>query len=514
MKIKFTWKIWLWIIFFVLSLISIFVTPNFMQKGVLIKNVEVNSSSFDQGIKAGEIITSIDGQTIKDVADFSKIAQDKELLNSSVKTIIKTNKAEYIIFSNKSLGLSVSKLPKTNLNLGLDLAGGSRAFIEAENHELTKQEVQDLAEMIENRLNVFGVSDMKITPVSDLFGNNRLSIEIAGASPKEIKDLISQQGKFEAKIANQTVFVGGDKDITSVVRSGQESGIYSCVEISQGYSCNFRFTVYLSEEAAEKHANITKNLSVNTSAQGNYLSEKLDLYLDDKLTDSLLISEGLKGRVTTQIQISGSGVGQTKADAYNAAQSSMKNLQTILITGSLPFKLKIVKLDTISPTLGASFVRYLFIAGGVALLLVALTIFMKYKTKAAIAPLIVCTSEIIITLGIAAFMKWDLDLMAIAGVLAAIGTGVDDQIIVLDEALEKGQEHISIKQKIKNAFAIVFGAYFTSVASLLPLAWVGGGLLKGFVLTTLTGITLGVLITRPAFADLVRLLQKENPSNN
>jgi len=105
------------------------------------------------------------------------------------------------------------------------------------------------------------------------------------------------------------------------------------------------------------------------------------LYLDDKLVDSLLISEGLKGRVTTQIQISGSGVGETKEDAYNAAKDSMKNLQTILITGSLPFKLKVVKLDTISPTLGASFVKYLFIAGGVALLLVVLTILVSIKQK-------------------------------------------------------------------------------------------------------------------------------------
>jgi len=185
-------------------------------------------------------------------------------------------------------------------------------------------------------------------------------------------------------------------------------------------------------------------------------------------------------------------------------------LQTILITGSLPFKLNVVKLDTISPTLGKDFVKYIFLAGAVALILVAITIFVRYKSKAAIAPLIICTSEIIITLGITAFMKWDLDLMAIAGILAAIGTGVDDQIVVLDETRKK--EELSIKQKIKNAFTIVFGAYFTSVASLLPLYWVGGGLLKGFVLTTLTGITLGVLITRPAFADIISLIDKENAS--
>ena len=54
------------------------------------------------------------------------------------------------------------------------------------------------------------------------------------------------------------------------------------------------------------------------------------------------------------------------------------------------------------------------------------------------------------------------------------------------------------------AFAIILAAYFTSALSLLPLWWAGAGLLKGFVFTTLIGITSGVLITRPAFADFLK----------
>jgi len=511
MKIKLTWRIWLWIIIFIFALISIFVSSNgitFLQKGVLITNVVKNSSAFEQGLRTGQVITAIDGHSIKNLEDYSEMLESKSNLNEKDKTIITTLDSEFVIFSDKPLEISVSKIPSTNLNLGLDLAGGSRAFIEAENHTLTKAEVQDLKEIIENRLNAFGLSDMKISTISDLFGNNRLSVEIAGMTSSNLKELISQQGKFEAKIGNETVFIGGEKDISSVSRSGTDSGIYSCDASTSGYYCTFKFTVYLSQEAAERQANITKDLEVNSTSSGNYLSKKLDLYLDDRLVDSLLIGEDLKGRITTQIQISGSGSGTTEEDAYNSAQEEMKTLQTILITGSLPFKLSVVKLDTISPTLGSSFSKYLFIAAIVALTLVALTILLKYKTKAAIAPLIICTSEIIITLGISAFMKWDLDLMAIAGILATIGTGVDDQIVVLDET--RREEELSIKQKIKNAFVIVFGAYFTSVASLLPLAWVGGGLLKGFVLTTLTGITLGVLITRPAFADIISLIEKKN----
>ena len=103
-------------------------------------------------------------------------------------------------------------------------------------------------------------------------------------------------------------------------------------------------------------------------------------------------------------------------------------------------------------------------------------------------------------------IKWDLDLPSIAGILAAIGTGIDDQIIVLDEA---GQTHsLSIKQRMKRAFKIILGAYFTSLVALIPLWWAGAGLLKGFVFTTILGITIGVLVTRPAFTDIIRKIEE------
>ena len=49
-------------------------------------------------------------------------------------------------------------------------------------------------------------------------------IEIAGATRDEVRELIGQQVKFEAKIGNQTVFRGGD-DITYVCRSADCAGI-------------------------------------------------------------------------------------------------------------------------------------------------------------------------------------------------------------------------------------------------------------------------------------------------
>ena len=218
------------------------------------------------------------------------------------------------------------------------------------------------------------------------------------------------------------------------------------------------------------------------------------------------ISESLKGRVTTQISIEGSGTGETRDDAIEDAENDMKHLQTVLITGSLPFKLEITKLDTISPTLGTEFLRAIFFAGIAAIIAVSLVIFFRYKKiKSSLALLLTSISEIVIILGVASLIGWDLDLPSIAGILAAIGTGIDSQIIILDEAKEGKSLN---KQRMKRAFAIILGAYFTSLAALLPLYWAAAGLFKGFAITTIIGITTGVLITRPAFTDIVRKIEE------
>jgi len=134
---------------------------------------------------------------------------------------------------------------------------------------------------------------------------------------------------------------------------------------------------------------------------------------------------------------------------------------------------------------------------------VSIIIFIRYKKfKMSLALLFTSFSEILIILGIAALIKWNLDLPSIAGILATIGTGVDQQIIILDEA-RSGRES-SIKQRLKRALFIIISAYATSLASLIPLYWAGAGLFKGFAITTIIGITAGVFISRPAFADMVR----------
>jgi len=494
-------KIWILIISIILALLLI--KPNF-DSGVQITYVNQNSTSYEQGIRQNMIIKSIDNSEIKNLEDYTNIITSKLPSEENIKLTIQTDSGNFILFTNKPPEIIVKNIPFTRIQTGLDLRGGSRALVEAET-PLNSQELNDLIAVTSNRLNVYGLSDVVIRPVNDLQGNNFMLVEIAGSTPSELQDLISKQGKFEAKIGNETLFIGG-KDITYVARTGQQAGIYSCDQNQQGFICSFRFAISLSEEAAKKHASLTDKLTTNSTNPG-YLSKPLDLYLDNKLVDSLLISSELKGRVTTDISIQGSGTGSTREEAFENAENDMKQLQTVLITGSLPYKLNIVKLDTISPLLGQKFINSILIAGLSAIIAVALIVFLRYKKlNLSLAVLLTAFSEVLIILGIAALIKWNLDLPSIAGIIAAIGTGVDQQIVVLDESRSK---QLSLKQRIKRALFIILGAYFTTLFSMLPLYWAGAGLLKGFAVTTIIGISAGVFITRPAFAEIVKRIIKE-----
>jgi len=493
--------------------------------GVLIKSIEKNSTEFNEGLRTGMILQSMNGETIKNVEDYTRVISSIFPSNESVKIILGLEGKEIIFLTNKTLGITVENIKMTNLKTGLDLSGGARALVTAE-RPLNSEEMSDLVAITSNRLNVFGISDISVRSVSDLEGNNYMLVEVAGVSPSDLKELVAKQGKFEARIGNEStndnntsgdnesinaskgklVFEGGKGDISDVCRNRAEcAGIESCQKTSSGYACNFRFTIYLTEEAAKKHAEITKEIPLDSS--GEYLDEKLYLYVDDSEVDSLLIGADLKGQVTTQVSIQGSGTGETEEDAYNDAKASMNKLQTILITGSLPYKLNLVKLDSVSPTLGKEFTNNIIKLAFIVFAIICAVLFIRYrKIKITLAVILTVVSEAALTLAVAALIRWNLDAPSIAGIIAGMGVGINDQIIIIDESVSS--EQTSLKERIKRALFIIIGAFFTIFAAMLPLFWAGTGLLRGFALTTLIGVTVGILITRPAFADIMRKISE------
>lgn len=454
-------------------------------------------------------LISINNEQVETPEKFNKI---KSKIIPKNKIIILTDKSEYAFLSTGDPGISVQAAKTSNIEKGLELQGGTRVLLEPQSdEEISLTDINNIIDVMNKRLNVYGLADIKIRPAKDLEGKNFILIEIAGATREEVRDLISKQGVFEAKIGEEVVFEGGKRDIPYVCRDdGSCAVVETCSTIGpEQAACNFRFSISLSSDAAKKHAEITGKLEVNQSTNGEYLEKPLDLYLDGKLVDTLLISSDLKGQEATQISISGPGYGTTEDLAYLDAIANMNNLQTVLITGSLPMKLEIVKMDTISPAMGKEFIKNAFAAGILAILVVGIVVYIRYRRFKVVIPMVITSmSEVIIILGFAALARWNLDLAAIAGIIAAVGTGIDDQIVITDEVLKKRQFSLNWKEKIKRAFFIIFSAYITTVVAMFPLMFAGAGLIKGFALTTIAGVTIGVFVTRPAFAAMIEKLVK------
>ncbi|MBI4153042.1 hypothetical protein HY497_00835 [Candidatus Woesearchaeota archaeon] len=556
-KIFKNWRVILLMVFLLFAVIAIRPVP--WNEGVVIRAVTLNSSASDAGMQnpkpnTGPLgfehiiavnnlkITSLEdyyratgslkpNQTLRIVTDAAAyvltvaplynetVLDEKELrlveefdatANQTLQRLVARPKVKSEIVGVQDIGLRVAPASKSNLRKGLDLAGGSRVLLKPE-EAVSAQDLESIIDSLTQRLNVYGLSDVIVRDATDLSGAKFILVEVAGVTEEEVRNIIAKQGKFEAKIANETVFIGGKKDITYVCRTADCSGLdprSPCRGQQGGWGCGFFFSITLSPEAADRQAAITKTLDVVADGSQRYLEHPLDLYLDDKLVDTLQIAAELKGQAATNIQISGSGIGLTQQEAAATTLQNMKRLQTILITGSLPVKLSIVKMDTVSPILGERFMNNMLLVGLAAFSAVAGVISLRYRNiKVAVPILLAILSEVILILGFAALVGWNLDIAAMAGIVITIGTAVDHLVVITDET-QRGEIVYDWKRRLKNAMFIIIGAYLTVVAAMLPLWFAGAGLLKGFAFTTIVGISFGVLIARPAYAAVLQILVK------
>ncbi|RLF86667.1 preprotein translocase subunit SecD, partial [Thermococci archaeon] len=216
------------------------------------------------------------------------------------------------------------------------------------------------------------------------------------------------------------------------------------------------------------------------------------------------------GEPHTELAIS---IGGSKEDIMAMRQAQV--VSVVLRSGSLPVKVFVEGVNYIPPTLGEQFRKQVVQAGIVALLVVGLVVYLHYrKARIAIPVILTSLSEVIAILGVAALIRWNLDLPSIAGIIAAIGTGVDQQIVITDELLggrkkEKITKRSGVLKRMGRAFFVIWASATTTIVamSFLFKFFVGG--LRGFAFTTILGVLIGILITRPAYAEIAKVLLSE-----
>lgn len=287
----------------------------------------------------------------------------------------------------------------------------------------------------------------------------------------------------------------------SYLTSNTNRGRYTTVLISANLAP--RFISYLRAQnltlKLESKANITPTYAVSLNYTGISGWPMVGLITAPSLSPSLA-----GGNVSDSFLINGAApFNLTPPQKLSYATNQSKTIASVLSGGALPVAVIPGTPTTIPPTLGAHFLYISGVAGLIAIILVSVFIVVRYRKAFLVVPILLTTiMELFIIVSIIGLVG-TIDLAAVAGMIAVIGTGVDAQIIITDEILARKAD-FSAKTLLGNAFYIVWADAALLVIAMLPL-FLSTSLVDviGFSEATIFGALLSVFITRPAYGAII-----------
>jgi len=498
-------KDWRILLLFAAILVSILIISPRMDDGVEITYIEFNSSAWDSGLQKGMVIESVNGVRVRTPMEFYSAVSE---MPADQVVIIGTEKKEYNIFTrNVSFGVEVQQAPPTEIRFGLDLQGGTRVFARPVTDSQSKNVTEATKSVLEARLNSYGLQDVKTRTVRDSENNWLIQMEMAGPGSDRILNVIRNVGVFEVKILNQTIFTGDQIASVGASQAQRQGGYGVPFTVKRDAARDLR-DAYVS--AADSQGSCASQEDCGSEylcvSHIGLCRPLIKMYLDGEIKFSAPANENLYQSWT-------GGVLQQEMVVSVGTPEMSKAIEAVMRSGTLPegvTGVEIISRDFVDATLGRDFVRSAVIAGIAALLAVTLVVLIRYRSfKIASAIMFTGISEVILLLGIAATIKLDLDLASIAGIIAAVGTGVDQQVIIADEILSGKVQHRSLTQQLKRAFSIIILAATTTFVTMAPLVGLGLGLIRGFAIMTIFGVLSGFLIARPAFGRMLTYMLKE-----
>ena len=209
---------------------------------------------------------------------------------------------------------------------------------------------------------------------------------------------------------------------------------------------------------------------------GENVGRSLAIILDGRVQSAPRIDS----RITSDGRISGS-----------FTQEEVQNLSLILRSGSLPATLTYLEERTIGPSLGADSIRSGVIASVVGLALIILFMLVYYK-MAGVNAVIALLLNLVILVGIMAYMGAVMTLPGIAGFVLTMGIGVDSNVLIFERIKEELEAQRGVRASINAGFSRVFLTLMdTHLAALISAAFLfqfGTGPIRGFAVTLFAGL--------------------------
>jgi preprotein translocase subunit SecD len=211
-------------------------------------------------------------------------------------------------------------------------------------------------------------------------------------------------------------------------------------------------------------------------ATSENIGRKLAIELDGRVQSAPVID----GRITTDGQIFGS-----------FTQQDVQDLSLVLKSGSLSAGLDYLSEQTVGASLGADAIRSGFIASLVGLMLIVVFMLVYYKLSGVNA-VIALVFNLVILLGLMAYIGAVMTLPGIAGFVLTMGIGVDSNVLIFERIKEELEAQRGVRASINTGFGRVFWTLFdTHISAAISCAFLfnfGTGPIRGFAITLVVGL--------------------------
>jgi preprotein translocase subunit SecD len=355
---------------------------------------------------------------------------------------------------------------------------------------LRDEAVVQARETIERRINELGVTEPSISQQ----GTDQLLVQLPGVSDVDkAKSIMGSPGLLELKIVEQ----GPASTQESLLVNGQVPTGMEIVPGSTGAPGDTNTSYYLVRKVAAVTGRDLRNArpSLDENNQpavsftlnneggrkfgqvtGDNIGRQLAIILDGKVQSAPRIDS----RIQTDGRITGSFTNE-----------EVQNLSLILRSGALPARLDYLSESTIGPSLGADSIRSGVAASFVGLMLIVVFMLIYYKFSG-INAVVALIFNLIILIGLMAYIGAVMTLPGIAGFVLTMGIGVDSNVLIFERIKEEMEAGRSSRQSMNAGFDRVFWTLVdTHIAALISAAFLfnfGTGPIRGFATTLMLGL--------------------------
>ena len=324
-----------------------------------------------------------------------------------------------------------------DIRFGVDIKGGVNVtFVPSNGYDATEEQLEAAQLVIENRLVALNVTDYELYVDNT---SDSLILEFPWQSGET--DFDPEAAIDEIGTTAYLTFREGSNADGQLILDGSmiESAAAQYGPVTSGGASEYFVSLKFTDDGAKAFGDATTRLAASKGT--------ISIWLDDENVSTATVNTAITD---------GSAI-ITSSASNPFTQEQVVKMARQINSGSLPFALTVDSYSTISPSLGENSLSAMVLAGVIAFALIVVLMTALYRLPGFLA-CIALAGQVAATLAFVSgyfpvFESFTLTLPGIAGIILAIGMGVDANVITAERIKEELRSGKSLDGALKSGFA-------------------------------------------------------------